>query len=252
MISMLAYLVLGFAIGTFGTLVGRGGGVILIPIFLLIFNWAPQQAIGTSLAVVFLNALSGSIAYIKQKKVYYDAAIRFSLATLPGAIMGSYLAKYFTGSGFRITFGILLMVMALLMYFRPSKKGEQEDFNKDTFTYNRTFGVVLSAFVGFLSSILGIGGGIIHVPAMIFLLSFPTHIATATSHFVLAISSFFGVASHFFLGNILMMPALFIGVGAVAGAQFGAFLSVKAKSKLILTLLSIALFALGMRLIFAA
>lgn len=252
MISMLAYLVLGFAIGTFGTLVGIGGGVILIPIFLLIFNWAPQQAIGTSLAVVFLNALSGSIAYIKQKKVYYDAAIRFSLATLPGAIMGSYLAKYFTGSGFRITFGILLMVMALLMYFRPSKKGEQEEFNKDTFTYNRTFGVVLSAFVGFLSSILGIGGGIIHVPAMIFLLSFPTHIATATSHFVLAISSFFGVASHFFLGNILMIPALFIGGGAVAGAQFGAFLSVKAKSKLILTLLSIALFALGIRLIFAA
>jgi uncharacterized protein len=251
-ISMLAYLVLGFAIGTFGTLVGIGGGVILIPIFLLIFNWAPQQAIGTSLAVVFLNALSGSIAYIKQKKVYYDAAIRFSLATLPGAIMGSYLAKYFTGSGFRITFGILLMVMALLMYFRPSKKGEQEEFNKDTFTYNRTFGVVLSAFVGFLSSILGIGGGIIHVPAMIFLLSFPTHIATATSHFVLAISSFFGVASHFFLGNILMIPALFIGGGAVAGAQFGAFLSVKAKSKLILTLLSIALFALGIRLIFAA
>ncbi|MBU2700844.1 putative membrane protein YfcA [Sporomusaceae bacterium BoRhaA] len=252
MVSMLAYLVLGFAIGTFGTLVGIGGGVILIPIFLLIFNWAPQQAIGTSLTVVFLNALSGSIAYIRQKKVYYDAAIRFSLATLPGAIIGSYLAEYFTGSGFRITFGILLMIMALLMYFRPSKKGEQEDFDKATFTYNRTLGVILSAFVGFLSSILGIGGGIIHVPAMIFLLAFPTHIATATSHFVLAISSFFGVAVHFFLGNILMGPALFIGGGAVAGAQFGAFLSVKAKSKLILTLLSLALFALGVRLLFAA
>ena len=252
MLSILSYVVLGFAVGTFGTLVGIGGGVILIPIFLLIMHWTPQHAIGTSLTVVFFNALSGSIAYIKQKKVYYDAAVRFSLATLPGAILGSYLADYFTGYSFRIAFGILLMIMALLMYFRPTKKNEQQEFNKDTFTYNRTLGVVISAFVGFLSSILGIGGGIIHVPAMIFLLSFPTHISTATSHFVLAVSSFFGVVSHFFLGNILMKEALLLSVGAVAGAQFGAYLAVKTKSRLILTLLSLALFSLGLRLIIGA
>jgi uncharacterized protein len=252
MLSILSYAVLGFAVGTFGTLVGIGGGVILIPIFLLILHWTPQHAIGTSLTVVFFNALSGSVAYIKQKKVYYDAAVRFSLATLPGAVIGSYLADYFTGYSFRIAFGILLMVMAFLMYFRPAKKSEQNEFNKDTFTYNRTLGVVLSAFVGFLSSILGIGGGIIHVPAMIFLLSFPTHISTATSHFVLAVSSFFGVVSHFFLGNILIKEAILLSVGAVAGAQFGAYLAVKTKSRLILTLLSLALFGLGLRLIFGA
>ncbi len=245
----ISYVVLGFAVGTFGTLVGIGGGVILVPIFLLIMHWTPQYAIGTSLTIVFLNALSGSVAYIKQKKVYYDAAIRFSLATLPGAVAGSYLATYFTGYTFRIAFGILLMVMALLMYFRPAKKNQpDENFNKNTFTYNRTLGVILSAFVGFISSILGIGGGIIHVPAMIFLLSFPTHIATATSHFVLAISSLFGVVSHLVLHNVLIKEALLIGGGAVAGAQFGAYLSVKAKSQLILTLLSVALFFLGLRL----
>jgi uncharacterized membrane protein YfcA len=250
LLSILSYVVLGFAVGTFGTLVGIGGGVILIPIFLLLMHWTPQHAVGTSLTVVFFNAISGSVAYIRQKKVYYDAGIRFSLATLPGAVAGSYLASYFTGHSFRIAFGILLMVMALLMYFRPTKKNDQgAEFNKSTFTYNRTLGVVLSAFVGFLSSILGIGGGIIHVPAMIFLLSFPTHIATATSHFVLAISSFFGVVSHLVLGNVLIKEALLIGGGAVAGAQFGAYLSVKAKSRLILSLLSLALFFLGVRLI---
>ena len=250
--SILALFVLGVSVGTFGTLVGIGGGIILIPIFTLIFNWSPQHAVGTSLVVVFLNAVSGSVAYVRQKKVYYDAAIRFSIATFPGAVIGSYLADYFTGSSFRTIFGGFLMFVAILMFFRPKQQGGKGSFGEKEFTYNRTLGVLLSTIVGFLSSILGIGGGVIHVPAMVYLLSFPTHVATATSHFVLAISTMFGVVSHFILGNILMKPALAIGIGAVVGAQLGARLSLKVKSQSILVLLSIALFSLGLRLIFSA
>ena len=90
--ELLLFFLLGLGVGTFGTLVGIGGGLILIPIFLLVLHFPAQQAIGTSLTVVFFNALSGTIAYIKQKKVYYEAAFRFALATLPGAFLGSYLA----------------------------------------------------------------------------------------------------------------------------------------------------------------
>jgi uncharacterized membrane protein YfcA len=249
---LLSYLVLGLFIGTFGTLVGVGGGFLLVPIFIMAFHWSPAHSVGTSLAIVFLNALSGSIAYVKQKKVYYDAAIRFSLATLPGAFLGSYFVQYFTGATFRLAFGCLLLIIAVLMFFRPSAKGEQPPFDAKTFTYNRPAGIFLSTIVGFLSSILGIGGGVIHVPAMVYLLSFPPHIATATSHFVLAISSLFGVFSHLLLGNILIMPALTIGIGAVIGAQAGAKLSLKVKSRVIMILLSVALFGLGLRLILTA
>ena len=90
----------GLGVGSFGTLIGAGGGFILVPVFLLLFHYTPQFAVGTSLAIVFFNALSGTIAYMRQKKVYYDAAIRFSLATLPGAVIGSYLAHYFTSNVF--------------------------------------------------------------------------------------------------------------------------------------------------------
>lgn len=250
--DILILFTLGFSVGTFGTLIGIGGGVILVPIFLMVMHYTPQQTIGTSLAVVFLNALSGTIAYIKQNKVYYDAGIRFSLATLPGALIGSYLATYFTGKTFGMTFGIILVVLGLLTYFKSSgKKREEQAFNKDEFQYNRALGVLLSLIVGFLSSILGIGGGIIHVPILVYLLAFPTHIATATSHFVLAISSFFGVASHLFLGNVLLVPALSIGLGAVLGAQFGARLSMKVQSRPILIMLSISLALLGLRLVLA-
>lgn len=250
--SALPLFVLGFSVGAFGTLIGVGGGIILVPIFLLIFHWTPQHAVGTSLVVVFFNAISGSIAYIRQKRVYYDAAIRFSLATLPGAFIGSYLAVYFTSASFRIAFGALLMIMALLTYFKPAKKAEEAKFDKETFRYNRTLGILLSTLVGFISSIMGIGGGIIHVPAMVYLLAFPPHIATATSHFVLAASSLFGVISHFLLNNILIKPALLIGIGAVLGAQFGARLSLKVKSRSIMVILAVALFLVGLRLIFTA
>jgi len=250
--SIVALFVLGVSVGTFGTLVGIGGGIILIPIFLLLFQWTPQNAVGTSLVVVFLNAVSGSVAYIKQKKVYYDAAIRFSMATVPGAILGSYLAEYFTSTTFKVSFGALLIIVSLLMFFRTKQQESKSKFGEEGFTYNRTLGVLISTMVGFLSSILGIGGGVIHVPAMVYILGFPTHVATATSHFVLAISTCFGVVSHYILGNILVKPALTIGIGAVVGAQIGAALSLKVKSKAILTLLSIALLLLGVRLVLTA
>ncbi|WP_442891493.1 sulfite exporter TauE/SafE family protein [Dendrosporobacter sp. 1207_IL3150] len=250
--TILALFILGFGVGTFGTLVGIGGGIILIPIFVLIMNYTPQHAVGTSLTIVLMNAISGTYAYIKQKKIFYDAGIKFAIATIPGAFLGSYLAEYFTGSSFRLTFGIFLMCISALMFFRSSPKGTSPEFDKETFTYNRTLGITVSAGVGFLSSILGIGGGIIHVPIMIYALGFPTHIATATSQFVLAVSSLSGVASHLIIGNVLLMPAITIGLGAIAGAQFGAALSLKTKSKSIIVLLSLALFALGLRLALTA
>lgn len=249
MITILTLFILGIAVGTFGTLVGIGGGIILVPIFLLIMHYTPQHAIGTSLVVVFLNALSGTYAYIKQKKVYYDAGVRFALATVPGAFAGSYLASYFTSKTFSMTFGILLVIFALLMFYRTvGKKIEEKPFDKETFQYNRPLGIFFSFFVGFLSSILGIGGGIIHVPMLVYILQFPAHVATATSHFVLAISSFVGVISHLAIGNVLMVPALSIGIGASLGAQLGARLSLKVKSRMILILLAVAMAALGLRL----
>lgn len=240
------------AVGAFGTLVGVGGGFILVPIFLLVMHYSPQHTVGTSLAIVFLNALSGSIAYIKQQKVYYDAGIRFALATIPGAFLGGYVSHFFTSRLFSITFGVLLLFIAVMMYGRATAAARQESatFDPETFTYNRILGVSLSFVVGFLSTILGIGGGIIHVPIMVYLLGFPTHIATATSHFVLAISTFFGVLAHYIMQNILLLPALSIGAGALVGAQFGARLAQRVKSRPILVMLSVLLFLVGLRLIF--
>ena len=86
----------GFFAGIFGTMIGIGGGIIFVPLFLLVFQYTPQQAIGTSLVAVFFNALSGSISYLRQRRVDIKAGWKFAVATLPGALLGAWLARYFT------------------------------------------------------------------------------------------------------------------------------------------------------------
>ena len=248
-ITVVMFFLLGSVVGAFGTLVGIGGGLILVPVFLWVFGYPAQQTIGTSLFIVLLNAVSGTWAYIQQKKVFFHAAIRFGVATIPGAFLGSYIATYFTGATFSLTFGIFLVLMALVMYFKSSKEQTVHPFDSRTFRYNSLLGIVSSLGVGFISSILGVGGGIIHVPMMIYLLGFPTHVATATSTCVLALSSFVGVISHFILGHVLWVPGFFIGIGAVFGAQIGAKIASKTKPRAIITLLSVVVFLMGIKFI---
>ena len=256
--EILLFLLLGIGVGTFGTLVGIGGGLICVPIFILFlsqgtahpFFETAAQITGTSLVIVMANALSGTLAYIRQKRVYFKAAVPFAIATLPGAFFGSYIVDNFNMPMLNFYFGIFLLFMASLMYINSRRKPPVDvDGLPEGFTFNQFWGISSSFVVGFLSSIFGIGGGVIHVPLMIYLLGFPVHMATATSHFVLACSSAFGVVSHFMLDHIIWMPAICISIGAAIGAQIGAKISKKTKSKVILALLSLAMFALGCRLI---
>ena len=258
LVQILLFLVLGVGVGTFGTLVGIGGGLICVPIFILFmseggvypyFHSAAQIA-GTSLVIVMANAMSGTLAYIRQKRVLFRAAVPFALATLPGAIMGSAIVDKFSGPMLNLYFGIFLLFMAVIMGWNATHKPRTDiaDVGPD-FHFNMWLGVGASFFVGFLSSIFGIGGGVVHVPLMIYLLGFPVHVATATSHFVLAFSSLFGVISHFLMNHIVWIPAICISIGAAIGAQLGAKISQKTKSKVILILLACAMFALGLRLI---
>ena len=253
--EFLLFFLLGTGVGIFGTLVGIGGGLVLVPFFIMFmtpstFTNAPQ-IVGTSLFIVFLNALSGTLAYIHQRRVFFNAAIPFAIATLPGAFLGSYISDSFNGQTLNLSFGTFLLLIAFIMHWNSSHKKESSiAFNPNTFQYNKVLGIASSTLVGFFSSIFGIGGGAIHVPLMVYVLGFPVHVSTATSHFVLAISSFVGVISHFFLDHIVWIPAISIGIGAIIGAQIGAKLSRRTRPKIILTLLSCAVFALGIRLIF--
>ena len=268
MVEYTILLLTGFTAGMIGTIIGAGGGFLVVPYLLLAQNFSPQLAVGTSLTMVFFNALSGTYAYAKLKRIDYSTAWKFALATIPGSIVGAYAANFWGGQIFRLIFGLFIILVALQILYRSFIKRETamtQDYNSQSQTsktitdsfgnthsikYNPWLGVISSFGVGFLASMLGIGGGVIHVPLMIYALGFPVHIATATSQLILTISSLIGSASHFYLGNVQIKTALFLALGAIIGAQLGAKLSSRLKEELIVRLLTLALIFLASRLLF--
>ena len=155
----------GIGVGLVGALLGIGGGLIMVPLFMLTMMTpngttfqTVQQVIGTSLFGVFLNSASGTIAYIRQKRVMFRAALPFAAATIPGAFLGSYVTEYFSGPGFSITFGVSLAALGIFMFLKSRSRratARVEDFDVAHAEFSYTIGITLSFFVGFISSILG-------------------------------------------------------------------------------------------------
>ena len=267
--AAIGYVVFGFAVGIYGTLVGAGGGFVIVPFLLLVRHARPEQAAGTSLAVVFLNALSGTVAYARQRRVDYASGIWFAAATVPGAVLGAYGARAFSGRAFDLVFGGLLLAVAAVLLWRPlpaagatagspargrawwpvERRLADAAGGVFRYRYDRVWGILLSFVVGYASSVLGVGGGIVHVPALVYLLGFPAHVATATSHFILAVTAGVGTLSHAALGHVFFLPAGLMGLGAVLGAPVGARLSRNLHGGWIVRGLAVALAAVGIRLL---
>ncbi|MBX2931008.1 MAG: sulfite exporter TauE/SafE family protein [Chitinophagaceae bacterium] len=271
--TFILLVLLGFGIGTVGTLIGAGGGFILVPVLILLFpELSPQHITAISIAIVAINASTGSVAYIRSKRVDYKAGFIFALATIPGSILGVLTTKVLPKHQFNIIFGLVLILLSVFLFFRGGKKKNFTLHKKSAghthqkitdkygetyeYSYNLKNGILLSIFVGFFSPLLGIGGGIIHVPAMAEWLLFPVHIATATSHFILAIMSSVSVFIHYLEGSYedieTLRMILSLALGVIPGAILGAKLSRKVKGKFILKALAISLAIVGARILFSA
>jgi uncharacterized membrane protein YfcA len=112
-------------------------------------------------------------------------------------------------------------------------------------------GILLCLGIGVLSSLLGVGGGIILTPAMISLFAMPAHFAVATSQFVLLISAGAGAAGYLVQGQVDIPTAVLLGLGGIAGARLGAAIARRIKGKLIVRLLAVGLLLVGLRLLAA-
>jgi uncharacterized membrane protein YfcA len=231
----------------------------------------PELLTAISLAVVFFNALSGSEAYARMKRIDYRSGLIFACATVPGAVIGALSTAYTPRRLFDVIFGTLLLAGSILLVLRPGfhngsgRKSDKEphqmarhlvesDGVSYDYTFNPAIGIALSLFVGYVSSFLGIGGGIIHVPALVYLLSFPVHVATATSHFILVIMALTGTIVHIMTGTFHhgVHRIVSLAIGVVIGAQLGAQLSLRIKGGWIVKSLAIALGLVGVRILITA
>lgn len=264
---------IGFAIGCYGTIVGIGGGPLILPILVFFYGWENELLVATSLFIVLLNASSGCLGYAMQKRIDYKGGIKFTLAAMPGAFISSYIHHLVNLTFFNIIFGIFLIFLAVYTIFSIGrmdkntaekqsllKKAKEEGHRrvrfmdkfgiKYDFYANDKLGISMNFLLGFFCGFLGIGGGVFQVPILLFLLLYPTHIATATSHFVTLMTCAIALIPHIFLGNVMYGEAMWMGVGVIIGAQVGAQIAAKLNTKVTLYLFIIILIVFAIKLFF--
>lgn len=250
------FLPLGILVGTIGTLIGAGGGFILVPLLMMMYpKFSAQEITAISMFCVACNGTSGSIAYFYRKQVHLKTALIFTLASVPGAWMGSSLTRAFDRKSFELFFAAVLFILGLVIFFRKPKSRDAASTHESWIPTGKDFllGFAISLGVGFLAAALGIGGGIVHVPLLSQALAMPVHLAAGTSHFILAITAIVATVEHFMHGDFpaaaTFLPHLALGI--VAGAQLGAWLSKRVSSVIIMKSLAIAILLVGLRICWA-
>lgn len=266
------WLVLGSILaGTWGTMIGAGGGFLMVPLMLFLFETTSPAAIAAaSLVAVFFNGASSSMAYARMRRIDYKLALLLVATTIPGAVLGAWIVKFIPRQTFEAVFAAILIAVSLFLIVRPRLLAKRKvtsnpdetggtrlvDAKGMVYRYrtSRKFVFPLGLVTGVLSSTLGVGGGIIQVPALVLLSMVPIQVAAATSQFILVGTSFSGIVSHLALGHFKLpwLTVLMLTIGVVIGGQVGARFAAKIGGRWLTTLLALALMVVGVRLLIVA
>ncbi|WP_347836259.1 sulfite exporter TauE/SafE family protein [Gracilibacillus sp. JCM 18860] len=215
----LLLLIIGLIAGCYGTIVGAGGGgFIFVPALLLILHTDPAIAAGGSgLVIVLINSISGMIGYAKQKKIVYKTGLTIGISALPGSVLGVWLLQVYSSNYFYVIFASILVGLGIFLFSKNTtilRKRQQESVTRarttdavepiveKTTAIQSKWLIPLGFFMGILSSYLGIGGGWLLVPILIYTFRLSTHYAVATSIFSLCLYTSVGVVSQLFYSSI--------------------------------------------------
>jgi uncharacterized protein len=241
----------GLGAGTLGSMTGVGGGIIMTPA-LTLMGFAPAQISSTSLFAVAFTSASSTISYAKQKKICYKVGLKMAAAAIPGAIAGAFISNVIAIESFKIYFGLLLMLAGIYIAYSSSfikerQKGPKGNDRNSKLLRPLFYSGAFSA--GIISSLFGVGGGIVFVPLLVLVLGMTLTTASPTSQIALLITSSVGTVTQVVLGHPDYLHAASLSLGAFVGAQIGAKISHKVRESLLRKLLSISLIAVALKFI---
>jgi uncharacterized protein len=241
------FVFIGLIAGILGSMIGVGGGIIISPA-LTFLGLSPPQVASTSLFAVSSTSISSTVAYAKSKKIQYMLGIKMALLSIPGAIIGSYFSISIDPGYFKVLLAIILVGTGIYLSYKKSI------INGNSLSFESIWIKILfysSAFVaGIISSLFGIGGGVIFVPLMIMIIGLTMYLAAPTSQFILMITSLVGLTTHIILGNPQYIPAVLLSIGAFPGAQVGSRLSSKLSEQKLRLILGVTFIGIAFRLMF--
>jgi len=260
----------GLVAGLLGSMLGVGGGLIIVPILTLALHLPIQIAIGSSLVAIVANACTAAGIYTKARLTNIKLGLLLETTTIPGAIIGGFAAAVIAPSILSALFGLVLIYVAYTMVARHYLVSEEvptgnpldldnttnnlsssltdsyHDQNLDkvvTYKVNHTpAGLGAGFFAGVLSSLLGVGGGIVKVPVMHLVMGVPMKAAIATSTFMIALTATTGAFIYQYHGNIYPFIIAPLIIGIVIGARIGVELTQRARGVLLRRIFGVFLF----------
>lgn len=264
-VSFTLILLGGFIAGTFGALLGLGGGVLLIPYLVIIMNVPMHQAIATSIIAVIATSSAGAVMNLERRIVHMRLGMLLETATVLGAICGGITANYLAPSVLSKLFSGLLLIVSFLMIWKTYRGSGSEkittngilpasyldEASKSTVKYtvkNIPASMGVSLVAGNISGLLGVGGGIFKVPAMHILSDIPMKAATATSNFMIGVTAAASAFIYFAHGRIDPIITSSAALGVLAGSIIGIRISRKIHSKMLIWIFTIVLLVISVQL----
>ena len=200
---------IGLVAGFFSALFGVGGGLVIVPLLLLVAHWEERSAMATSLAAVGVTALAGTILYALHGKVEPSYAALVGLPAAVGVVAGAALQQRIRRRGLSLLFSLLVLGVAIELLFSPPRVSE-----------SFALAVVLGFAAGILAGLFGVGGGILFVPTLLALGLTQLH-AEATSLLAILPTATVGAWRQSRYGNLRWRSAAVLGVSSIAGAEGG-------------------------------
>jgi len=230
--------------GFLGSLIGLGGGIVVVPVLTLVYGIDIRYAIGASVVSVIATSSGAAAAYVRQHLTNLRTAMLLELGTTAGAITGAFVAGILRGRVLFIIFGVVMGYSAVAMLRRvrePDRPVEPDrwadrlrlhgsyydESQKKQIDYKVThtwLGLGLMYLAGMISGLLGIGSGALKVPAMDLAMRIPIKVSTATSNFMIGVTAAASAGVYFARGDIDPIIAAAVAIGVTIGATGGSFL----------------------------
>jgi uncharacterized protein len=276
-VNVLVFLGMGGAVGFLSGLFGVGGGFLMTP--LLIFSGVPSAvAVGTEAAQIVATSVSGALSHWRRKNVDVKLGVVLLVGGVLGSAIGVQLVRLLRRAGqfdlfvslFYVVFlGVIgtLMLIESMNAWRKARAGQasggrrpgqhswihklpfQMRFNRSKLYISAVPPFLIGAFVGLLAAIMGVGGGFIMVPALIYLLRVPTNVVAGTSLFQITFVTAATTLLHAtFNKTVDVVLALILMAGGVIGAQFGAAAGAKLRGEQFRFLLALLVLIVGIRM----
>ncbi len=238
--------------GVVGSLVGLGGGVLLVPMLTLAFGLPIQYAIGTSIVAVIATSSGSAAAYVRDHLTNMRVGLFLEMATTIGAFSGAFLAGLLVPSLLFVIFGVMLLVAAVPLVFKIGEElpqGVRDDrwakwlhlsssypdrrLGREVhYQVTRTpIGLAMMYVAGVLSGLLGIGSGTFKVIAMDTVMRLPMKVSTTTSNFMIGVTAAASAGIYFSRGDIPPLIAAPVALGVLAGAFIGSRLLTRLSNK---------------------